>query len=85
MLAHLLHAPRWSSTASTHYGYTYYGQVVEYRQYLRSHQWRVLWRSEEGNPTHNAEESWERWEVLDTPGLREAATQLRERATCQDR
>ena len=28
--------------------------MVEYRQYLRSHQWRVLWRSEEGaNPNPN--------------------------------
>ena len=45
----------------------------------------MLWRSEEGSPTHDAEESWERWEVLDTPGLREAATQLRERAASQDR
>ena len=52
--------------------------VVEYRHYLRTHQWRVRWRGDDGAAA--GEETWERWEVLDAPEHRKVAAALRESA-----
>lgn len=61
-------------------------QVLAYRFKFNQHQWQVRWRSVVGEtagetagetPSGGVELSWERWGVLDTPDLREAAEALR--------
>ena len=47
--------------------------LLGYRVYLRNEQWRVRWAG-----TGEAEDSWERWAVLDTDELRAQAEALRD-------
>ena len=52
-------------------------EILGFRVFMGSEQWRVRWQSDGDEP---AVESWEKWQVLDTDELRQRAEALRDEA-----